>query len=84
MKIKPLAGIVQLKIEKPTAGVLDTSSKPSAIPVGEVIAIGKGVEELSVGDKVFVESWGVSIQDYKDKPYYFVNVENKSILAIIE
>ena len=84
MKVEPLSGIVQLKIEEAKAGNLITSSKESAIEFAEVMAIGEGVNTLKVGDKVFVKAWGIDIVTYNEERFYFCNLETKAILAIVE
>lgn len=82
MKIQPLANIVYLKIEKPSAGALDTSSRDSAIELAEVLAVGSRVD-LQKGDKVFVKSWAIDIITHEDEKYHFVNIESGGILAIV-
>jgi len=84
MKIKPQPGIVQLKIDEAKAGVLDTSSRNSAVEFAEVVAVGDGVENLKVGDHVFVKSWGIDIITHQEKKYYFLNLETKAIVAIVK
>jgi co-chaperonin GroES (HSP10) len=84
MKIKPLGDIIQLKIEEVKAGVLDTSSRESAVEYAEVIEVGENVVNIVKGDKVFVKAWGVDIVNYEDKKYHFVNVNTNAILAIVK
>lgn len=81
MKIEPLESIVQLKIDEAKAGVLDTSTRNSAVEFAEVIAVGQLPMGLKVGDKVFVKSWGIDIINHNGEKYYFVNTTNKSIVA---
>lgn len=83
MKIKPLGDIVQLKIEEVKAGVLDTSSRESAVEYAEVLEVGENVKGINAGDKVFVKAWGVDIVNHEDKKYHFVNVNTNAILAIV-
>jgi co-chaperonin GroES (HSP10) len=84
MKIKPLNDIVQLKIEEVKAGVLDTSSRESAVEYAEVVEVGENVYDLASGDKVFVKAWGVDIVNYEDKKYHFVNINTNAILAVVK
>lgn len=83
MKVKPLQNTVYLKIDEARAGVLDTSSRSSAVEYAEVLAIGEGVKSLKVGDKVFVKAWAVDIVDHGDKKYYFVNLDTNGVLAVV-
>jgi co-chaperonin GroES (HSP10) len=90
MKIKPLPGIVQLKIDEVHAGVLDTSSRESAVEYAEVLAVGNmdNAPTLDsvpkVGDHVFVKSWAIDIITHQDKRYYFCNIETGGILAVVK
>ena len=81
MKIIPQPNLVQLDIKEATAGVLDTSSRDSAVEFAEVIAVGDKVETLGVGDKVFVKAWAVDIINYQDEKFYFVDQTSNGILA---
>lgn len=83
MKIQPLSNIVYLKIEKPSVGALDISSRESAIEFAEVLAVGKGVEDIKVKDKIFVKSWAIDLISYNDEIYHFVNIESGGILAVV-
>lgn len=87
MKIKPQPNIIQLKINEATAGDLNTTSKLTAVEFGEVIAIGADVKANSdlpnVGDKVFFKSWAVDIVTHNGITYYFIDVTNNGILAIV-
>ena len=98
MKIKPLFNQVYLSISEPQAGVLDTSSKPSAIEYAEVLAVPEHDcdllkpstnkptcdFELHPGDKIFVKAWAIDTIVYKDKKYHFINFESEGILAKVE
>lgn len=84
MKIQPLDTIVFLKIEEAKAGVLDTSSRGTAVEYAEVIAVGDKVSKIAAGDHVFVKSWAIDIISYQDKKYHFCNTETKGILAIVK
>lgn len=84
MKITPQPNLIQLKFEEATAGALDTSSKDSSVECAEIIAVGKDVLDLSVGDKVFVKGWAIDIITYQDQRYYFVDVTTNGILAKVD
>ena len=84
MKIKPLKGEIYIKIDEATAGVLDTSSRESAVEFAEVISVGEGVEEVKKGDKIFVKSWAIDILNHAGKKYLFVNLATKGIKAIVQ
>lgn len=81
MKITPLSNLVQLDIKEAQAGVLDTSSRDSAVEYAEVIAIGDKVTELAIGDKVFVKAWAVDIITHEEQKFYFVDINSNGILA---
>lgn len=89
MKIQPRPDIIQLDIEEAKAGVLDTSSRSSAVEYATVVAIGdsadgREIRSIQVGDKVFVKAWAVDIINHEDKKYYFVDINSKGILAVIK
>lgn len=46
MIIEPRPNIVQLKIDDVKAGVLDTSSKQTAVEFAEVLAVGEEINEI--------------------------------------
>lgn len=89
MKITPLGNIIQLEIEEAKAGMLDTSSRDSAVEYAKVIAIGdfvvstKTVNYPHVGDHVFVKAWAIDIIDHEGKKYYFVNLDTGGLLAVV-
>lgn len=83
MKIKPLPGQVHLKIDEAKAGVLNTSSRMSAVEFAEVLGVGEGVNHLKKGDKVFVKAWAVDIINHEDTRYYFCNIETNGIIAVV-
>lgn len=78
---EPLAGFVQVKMEAVKAGVLDTSSKDSAVEVAEVVAVGRDCHDLKVGDRIFVKAWAVDNIFHDGEWYRFVHVDTKGILA---
>ncbi len=84
IKIKPLKGIVYLKLDEAKAGALVTSSRESAVEFAEVLAVGEGVTQVKKGDKVFCKSWGIDVVSHNDVKYYFVNQENGSLLAHVQ
>lgn len=84
MKIIPWAGKIQLKIDEPSVGILDTSNMPTAIECGEVIAIGEGINSIKVGDKLFFKSWAVDIITYDQERYYFIDIDTNGICGIVK
>ena len=83
MIIEPLGDIIQLELEEAHAGVLDTSSRTSAVEYATVSAVADNITRVKVGDKVFVKSWGIDIVTHEEKRYYFVNVNTNAILAVV-
>ncbi len=83
MGIEPLPGIVYLKTESQKVGALDTSSKESAVEFAEVIALGEGINNLRVGDKIFVKSWAVDLVYHEGQWHKFCNIKTDGILAIV-
>lgn len=94
MKIQPLGNIIQLEIEEAKAGILDTSSRDSAVEYAKVIAIADLADDLAVqagrkykpevGDYVFVKAWAIDIINHQDKKYYFVNLDTNGVLAVVK
>lgn len=84
MSIEPLEHIVYLKLDKVKAGVLDTSSRSTAVEFAEVEAVGLGVKQIKKGDKLFVKSWGIDTVSHAGEKYYFVNINTGAILAIVQ
>jgi co-chaperonin GroES (HSP10) len=84
MQIKPLKGIVYLKVEEARAGTLITESYTSAVEYAEVLAVGEGVDNIKKGDKVFVKAWAVDTITHDDKTYRFVAIDTNGILAVIK
>ncbi len=84
MKITPLANKIYIKQDKPTAGALDLSSKPTAVEYGEVLGVGADVKNIKVGDKVFIKAWALDIITYKKETYYFCDGDSLGICAIVE
>lgn len=83
MIITPQPHMAQLKIDEMMAGVLNTSSRESAVECAEIIALGEEVDGLEIGDKVFVKSWAIDIITHDDVRYYFVDINSNGILAKI-
>lgn len=87
MNIKPLPGIIYIKLEQPKAGALDTSSRASAVEYGEVLAFIEDAEMHKLGlkqrDKVFVKSWAIDSIYHNDERYNFINIASGGILAIV-
>lgn len=83
MKIKPFENQIYIKMEEASAGILDTSSRESAVEYAEIVAVGEGVKNLKKGDNIFVKSWAIDSVFHNDKRYNFINVETGGILAIV-
>lgn len=83
IKIKPLKGIIYLKLEEAHAGALVTTSRESAVEFAEVLAVGEGVIQCKKGDKVFVKSWAIDIISHNDQKYYFCNQDTGGLIALV-
>ena len=84
LKVKPCFNQIYIKMEEAHAGVLDTSSRESAIENAIILAIGEGVTGYKKGDVIFVKSWAVDSIYYKDKRYNFIDVTTGGIKAVLE
>lgn len=84
MKIQPSLNHVQIQCDKPFAGSLDTSSRSAAIEMGEIIAVGKDVQEYKKGDKIIFKSWAVDIANVDGKDYYFIDLDTHGIKGTIK
>jgi chaperonin 10 Kd subunit len=58
-----------------------TASKEKPI-IGEVLAVGKKIEEVSVGDKVIFEKYAGT--EVKDGEETYLILEKDNVLAIVE
>lgn len=82
MKIETLGTRIQLKIDEPKAGVLDTGSLNVAKETGEVIGLGKDVTlPLKIGDRVMFKAWAVDIVSESGVKYYFISQATDGICA---
>ncbi len=83
MKITKIAPEhIYLKIEEANAGILDTSSRESAVEHAEVIMVGEGIDWVKKGDKVLFKSWGVDLINVDGKRYCFLDMKSRAIKAI--
>lgn len=83
-KINPLKGVIYLNLKETSVGVLDISSRSSAVEYAEVIAVGKEVEDIKSGDHVFVKSWGLDMITHEGNKYWFIHTDTNAILAIVK
>ena len=84
VEIAPQPGIIYLEFPQTEAGVLDTSSRDSAVEVATVLGTGEGVTSVEKGDKVFVKSWAIDTITYNEKKYRFIHADTKGLLAIVK
>ena len=84
MKITLAPGHVYLKIEEVKAGVLNTSSRESAVENGTVLEVASDVDFPKKGDKVLFKAWGTDIINFEGKKYYIVDMQTRSIKAVIK
>ena len=87
MIIKPLGKRILIKQteqeEVTKSGIVlpGTASKEKPI-IGEVLAVGKKIEEVSVGDKVIFEKYAGT--EVKDGEETYLILEKDNVLAIVE
>ena len=87
MKIKPLGKRILIKQteqeEVTKSGIVlpGTASKEKPI-IGGVLAVGKKIEEVSVGDKVIFEKYAGT--EVKDGEETYLILEKDNVLAIVE
>lgn len=87
MRIKPLGKRILIKQteqeEVTKSGIVlpGTASKEKPI-IGEVLAVGKKIEEVSVGDKVIFEKYAGT--EVKDGEETYLILEKDNVLAIVE
>ncbi len=87
MKIKPLGKRILIKQteqeEVTKSGIVlpGTASKEKPI-IGKVLAVGKKIEEVSVGDKVIFEKHAGT--EVKDGEETYLILEKDNVLAIVE
>ena len=86
-KIYPCEGEIQVKFNDAKAGDLVTSSRKSAVEVGEVVAVGEGVTlKVKKGDMVFVKAWAVDTiyNPLDDKDYHFISEFTHGVKAVVK
>jgi co-chaperonin GroES (HSP10) len=83
LAVNPLPGIVYIKSDEVSSGMLDTSSRQSAVEVAVVVAMGTGVEGLLVGDRIFYKAWACDTITHEGVRYNFINVATGGILAVV-
>lgn len=85
MKITPAPTKILLEAERPTVGMLDTSSREVAIEVGIVKEVGEVAGEFyKIGDKLLFKSYGVATVDYAGKKLTFLEVTSEAIQGKID
>jgi co-chaperonin GroES (HSP10) len=62
-------------------GAAYVDAKPE---VGKVLAIGEGVKEVKVGDKIVFKGYGVVVPEINDEKYYFIQEDPNILLAVYE
>lgn len=88
MKIKPIGKNIYLKLDtvQEIGGKnvsLDTSSKKTTREYAEVLAVGKDVTQVKVGDKVLLKAWAIDIINHDKKEYFFTNEDANGLCAIV-
>lgn len=80
--IKPFGSQILVKpVEQKT---LILSEKKTLCEYGEVLAVGKEVKEIKVGDRIGYVLWGLNFLDIDGVKHYFVREDEDYILGIID
>ena len=83
-KVNPQPGIVYIKSDEVSSGMLDTSSRQSAVEVATVISVGKDVGSVSAGDRIFYKAWACDTVTHEGVRYNFINIQTGGILAVVK
>ena len=82
MKILPFGKRILVKpVEKKQVLVSDDGTLNE---YGEVIAVGKDVNEIKIGDKIGFSVFGVEKLIIDEEKFYFVKEDDEFLLAVIE
>lgn len=81
--IQPIGDRVYIKVEEPTAGALNLSSKPTTAEKGTVIAIGPDCTlPLKPGDTILFKAWAMDMIVENEVKYHFISQATQGICAI--
>ena len=79
MKIEPLNDQILVKPEEKKQ-ILVSDNKNFCM-YGEVMAIGKDVKEIKVGDKIIYEIWGLKSPEIYGENYHFIQESSPFLLG---
>lgn len=75
-----MVGKIFLKLD-PMGGILNPDGILSE--KGEIYAVGDGIENFAVGERVAVKLWGCDHIELEGEDYYVVDVDSKALLCKI-
>lgn len=84
MRITPLNNKVLIQIDEPKVGMLDISSKKSALEKGEIIEANPLCDFLKKGDKILFKAWAVDLLTVEGETYYFIDFDSPGLCGKIE
>jgi len=82
MKIIPIKNRIYFKPEDATSILITTTGNKKE--KGLVLAVGKDVEEVKVGDTIIYTPWGVDVYEENGEKYYFATEDSTLLLARVE
>lgn len=82
MTIHPLGNRIYFKPEDEQT--ILANSNPRKKERGTVLAVGKDVQEVKVGDMIIFTPWAVDVYEEHGETYYFVSEDPVTLLAKVE
>lgn len=82
MKIQPIGN--RIFIQPEDADSVLKLSNPQKKEKGTVLAIGKDVDEVKVGDTIIFTPWAVDVYEENGEKYYFVTQDPVVVLAVVK
>lgn len=81
ININPYKGKIWIELIEMEAGGLSVIGHNIVSEKGKVIAVGEGVDDVGVGDTLYVKAWGLDHVAIDGKNYYVADIDSKAILG---